>query len=121
MPAMNSSPNASVELAPTLDPSALRWEGHVSNGFGATTGSDLASLTATATELVLSGTIGTYHVPRAAVTKLGRGNMYPWFFAGIRIHHRQAKCPEELQFKPVGEASSRDLLVQLQALGYPAA
>lgn len=118
---MFTTPNVPVEPALHSDPSALRWSGHISNGVGSTTGADLASLTATATELVLSGTLGIYHVPRESVTKLGRGNMYPWFFAGIRIHHHQPKCPEELQFKPVGQVSARDLLAQLRALGYPAA
>lgn len=78
----------------------------------------LASLTATADELVLTGPRGTFRVSRPAVRKLGRGKMYPWFFAAVRIHHDAPNLPRDLQFKPLGLAP-RDVLAQLRALGYP--
>lgn len=78
----------------------------------------MASLTATAQELVLSGTRGTFRVPRSAVTRLGRGKMYPWFFAALRIHHSVAGYPDALQFKPQ-PGHWRDVLARLKSLGYP--
>ena len=103
-----------------MDSSICRWEGHISNGVGATTGTDLAFLSADTNGLVLSGTIGTFTLPRATVVKLGRGKMYPWFFAGISFRHRNPQCPEELQFKPEG-VPTREILSRLRALGYPVA
>lgn len=117
---MNTSPPASAGSSTSLDSSICRWEGHLSNGVGSTTGTDLACLSAEANALVLSGTIGAYTLPRASVVKLGRGKMYPWFFAGISFQHKNPQCPEELQFKPVG-VSSREVLARLRALGYPVA
>lgn len=117
---MNASPHSPVESPTSLDGSISRWEGHISNGVGSTTGTDLAFLSADANELVLSGTIGTFTLPRASVIKLGRGKMYPWFFAGISFRHQEPKCPEELQFKPVG-VPAREILARLRALGYPVA
>ncbi len=91
------------------------------NGLGATYGLPPAAfLAASAEELVVSGPLGTFRLPRAAVIKLGRGGMYPWFFSGIRIHHRDPKCPEELEFKVLG-ARRGDVLAQLRTLGYPVA
>ncbi|HEX2862848.1 MAG TPA: hypothetical protein VHN79_14470 [Lacunisphaera sp.] len=98
-----------------------RWEGHMSNGVGATYGSTpMAFLSATSSELVLTGPLGAFHLPRASVVKLGRGRMYPWFFAGLRIHHRDPKFPEELQFKPLG-VQRREIFAQLRALGFSVA
>jgi hypothetical protein len=88
---------------------------------GATFGVEpMASLAATRDEIVLSGTRGTYRVPRTAVTKIGRGKMYPWFFAGIRIHHTMGTISRELQFKPLG-GDWREVLRGLRDLGYPGA
>lgn len=78
----------------------------------------MATLVATASELVLSGSRGTYRVPRAAVTRIGRGKLYPWFFRAIRIHHNAAQLPRELQFKPL-DSSRDEVKGQLRALGYP--
>lgn len=80
----------------------------------------MAFLSATATELVLTGTRGNFILARTQVVKLGHGRMYPWFFAGIRIHHQVSEYPEELQFKPLG-ARTRDIFAQLRTLGYPVA
>lgn len=78
----------------------------------------LASLTATAELLILHGTRGTFRVPRTAVTKLGRGRMYPWFFKGLRIHHRATGLPRDLQFQPLGK-HWREVQSELKGLGYP--
>lgn len=97
----------------------LKWHGHMADDVGATYGPEpMASLAATADALVLSGTRGTFHIPRAAVTKLGRGKMYPWLFSAVRIRHTVAGFPAGLQFKPLG-VRPRDLLAQLRQLGYP--
>ena len=117
---MNTSPPVPVGSSTSLDGSICRWEGHISNGVGSTTGTDLAFLSADANELVLSGTIGTFNLPRASVVKIGRGKMYPWLFAGISFRHQDPKCPEELQFKPVG-VPAREILARLRTLGYPVA
>jgi hypothetical protein len=78
----------------------------------------LASLVATTNELVLAGSRGTYRIPRAVVTKIGRGQLYPWFFAGLRVHHSAPGLPTELQFKPMG--IHRDEVKRaLHGLGYP--
>lgn len=91
----------------------------MSDGVGSTFGVEpLAHLTADGEHLVLAGTRGNFRIPRAAVTKLGRGGFYPWFFGGIRIHHNLATLPEELVFKPMG-ARERDILAHLAGLGYP--
>jgi hypothetical protein len=98
-----------------------RWEGHMSNGIGATYGTTpMASLSANSSELMLSSPLGTCRLPRASITKVGRGKLYPWFFAGIRIHHRESKLPDELQFKPLG-VTRREILDQLRILGFPVA
>lgn len=118
---MNTSQNTAANAPQIMDATSFRWEGHMSDGVGATYGPEpMAFLSATATELVLSGPRGTFPLARAHVMKLGRGRMYPWFFAGIRIHHKAPKCPEELQFKPMG-AQTRDIFAQLRSLGYPVA
>lgn len=89
------------------------------NGLGATYGlPPMAWLGASSTQLILSGPLGTFNLPVASVVRIGRGRMYPWFFAGIRVHHRDPKCPEELQFKPLG-VSTREVVARLRALGYP--
>ena len=99
----------------------FKWEGHMADDVGATYGHEpMASLTATADLLELSGTRGSFHLPRASVRKLGRGKMYPWLFSAVRIHHTVPGYPADLQFKPLG-SSPRDVLAQLRQLGYPAA
>ena len=88
---------------------------------GATFGPEsMAFLVATADQLILSGSRGTYHLPRTAVVKLGRGNMYPWFFSAVRLHQSIGSFPRELQFKPMG-THWRDVALTLQKLGYPCA
>ena len=117
---MNSSPNNPVSPSTDLAAAHCRWEGSLSNGIGTTSGPPLAVLSADANGLVLSGTLGTFHLARASVVKLGRGMMYPWLFAGIRIQHNAPNSPQILQFKPQG-VSSREILTRLRALGYPVA
>lgn len=89
------------------------------DGVGTTAGSDPgAVLCANADEIWLKGRRGDFHLPKEAVVRIGRGRMYPWFFRGIRIRHNVAGFPTELQFGPfVG--STRDILTQLQSLGFP--
>jgi len=90
----------------------------MSDGVGSTFGPEpLAHLSADASHLVLSGNRGNFRLPRSAVTKLGRGGFYPWFFGGIRIRHSIASFPEELVFKPMG-VRERDILARLRELGY---
>lgn len=117
---MTNLPKIPVESPAKPDAPGFRWEGQISNGLGTTTGNPLATLDADSTELVLAGTIGTFRLARTSVQKIGRGKMYPWIFGGMRFHHNQPGCPDELQFNPVG-ASSRDVISRLQALGYPVA
>ena len=115
--------NATQVPAPTASESVseFKWHGHMADDVGATYGPEpLASLTATTDALVLTGTRGTFRIPRADVRKLGRGKMYPWLFSAIRIHHAVRAIPAELQFKPLG-MRPRDVLTQLRQLGYPAA
>jgi hypothetical protein len=96
-----------------------KWPGHMADDIANTYGPEpLATLTATADELVLSGSRGTFRVPRSAVTRLGRGKMYPWFFSALRIHHSVAGYPDALQFKPQ-PGHWRDVLAWLKALGFP--
>jgi hypothetical protein len=98
-----------------------KWHGHMADDVGATYGHEpMATLTATGDALLLSGTRGTFRIPRAAVTKLGRGNMYPWLFSAVRIHHTVAGYPTNLQFKPLG-MRPRDVRAHLRTLGYPVA
>lgn len=80
----------------------------------------LATLTATADELILSGKRGTFRLPRAAVRKLGRGNFYPWFFSAVRLHHNIPGMSVSLQFKPLG-VTPQEVRARLVALGYPGA
>jgi hypothetical protein len=88
---------------------------------GATYGhAPMATLSATTEMLILTGTRGNFHLPRAAVKKLGRGKMYPWLFSAVRIHHNVASYPTDLQFKPLG-LKPREVLEQLRGLGYPVA
>lgn len=97
----------------------LTWQGHMADNVGATYGPEpLATLVATTAALVLSGTRGTFRLPRTAVRKLGRGKMYPWLFSAVRIHHDMPDYPTELQFKPLG-ARPQAVLAQLRELGYP--
>ena len=97
----------------------IKWPGQMADDVGSTYGPEpFASLTATASQLVLSGTRGTFCIPRSAVTRLGRGGMYPWFFSALRIRHSIAGLPTNLQFKPQ-PGHWRDVLTRLKALGYP--
>lgn len=97
----------------------IKWPGQMADDGTSTFGPEpLASLTATPSELVLSGTRGTFRIPRSAVKRLGRGGMYPWFFSGLRIHHSVEGFPANLQFKPQ-PGRWRDVLTRLKALGYP--
>jgi len=91
----------------------------MSDGVGATSGiNPCAVLSANADEIWLVGTRGDFRIQRSAVVKIGHGQFYPWFFQGVRIRHRIAGIPPDLQFKPIlGRA--RDILAQLKALGFP--
>lgn len=80
----------------------------------------LATLMVTAEGLSLTSTRGNFRLPKSAITKLGKGKFYPWFFSAVRIHHTIANFPRDLQFKPFG-LKPRDLLEQLRTLGYPVA
>lgn len=85
---------------------------------GATYGHQpLAYLSATAEELILSGNRGTFRFSRAAVRKIRRGLMYPWFFRAVRIEHAVTGYPSELQFKPL-DATPREVRDRLRQLGY---
>ena len=97
----------------------IKWPGQMADDVASTYGPEpLASLTATAHELVLSSTRGTFRVPHAAVKRLGRGNLYPWFFSALRIHHTVSGFPKSLQFKPQ-PGNWREVLARLKAMGYP--
>ncbi len=90
----------------------------MADDIAATDGPDpLATLTATADELVVIGTRGTFRLPRTSVTALGRGNFYPWFCGAVRIHHTIAGYPSSLQFKPL-QAKPREVIDALRTLGY---
>ena len=105
----------------SLESSAQRWEGHMSDDIAATYGPEpLAFLRATPDEIVISGTRGTYSLPRTSVTKIGRGKMYPWFFTGVRIVHSVGSYPKNLQFKPLG-GPWQEILQALRQQGYPTA
>jgi hypothetical protein len=115
MDTSTSTPGSS----PQADGANHRWEGHMSNGLGATYGlNPMAFLSADAGQIVLSGSLGTFAIPRASVVKIGRGGLYPWFFAALRLRHNKAGIPEELQFKPVG-VSPAEVRARLKSLGYP--
>lgn len=106
--------NVPTQAAPE---SPLTWEGHMCDDVGATGGvKPLAALSATRNELVVSGTRGTHRIPASAVTRIGRGGVYPWLFRAIRIHHNQPGCPD-LQFKPTA-AKVPEVLAALERLGY---
>lgn len=91
----------------------------MSDDVGATYGvKPMAYLSASPDEIVISGTRGTHRLPRAAITKIGRGKLYPWFFAGIRIRHTLTAVPSELQFKPM-DVERVEVLGALRSLGYP--
>lgn len=98
-----------------------KWEGHMADDVSATGGPEpMALLVATSGTLVLVSTRGNFRLPRNAVTKLGRGNFYPWLFSAVRIHHTVAGAPKELQFKPLN-CRPADVIGALRALGYPVA
>lgn len=115
-------PQSNAAPSPEIQADAVcRWDGHMSDGIGHTYGlTPMASLSANADELLLSGSRGTFRISRSLVTKLGRGKFYPWFFGAVRIHHDIPGYPDELQFKPTG-ASLSEVRSRLQALGYPSA
>lgn len=99
---------------------SVQWEGEIYDGVRSTYGSTpTAFLRATADELFLSGHRGEFHLPRAQVWKIARGEFYPWLFCAVQIHHGIAAYPNELQFKPA-HATPHDVLARLHALGYPA-
>jgi hypothetical protein len=91
----------------------------MSDDVGATFGPEpMAFLSVTTDEIVVSGNRGTYQIPRTSVTTISRGNMYPWFFGGVRIHHTIKRYPKDLQFKPLA-VDRRDVLRCLREHGYP--
>jgi len=112
----------STDLTSTpINASEFNWAGHMADDVANTYGPEpMATLTATATELVLSGSRGTFRVPRSGVIRLGRGKLYPWFFSAIRIHHTITNIPRDLQFKPLG-LKPGNVLKELSILGYPLA
>ena len=115
---MNTLQNRSAEFLQPAAPGEFRWPGHMADDVASTYGPEpLASLTATADALVLDGTRGTYRMARSAVIKLGRAKMYPWLFKGLRIHHRAAGLPKDLQFQPIN-VHWREVQEQLKSLGY---
>lgn len=92
----------------------------MANDVGNTVGPEPAAvLSANADELWLKGTLGDFHIPRNAVTKIRRGGMYPWVFMCVWIRHAIPNYPSHLQFKALGVRSS-DIIAQIKALGYPA-
>lgn len=92
----------------------------MANVVGNTVGHEpCAVLSANADEIWLKGTLGDFHIPRSAVTKIGRGGMYPWLFMCVRIHHNIPNLPWLLQFKPMKGAKTRDIVARLKLLGYP--
>lgn len=94
------------------------WPGHLADDIAATDGPDpLANLAATADALNLISTRGNFRLPRSAVTKVGRGTFYPWFFGAVRIHHTVTGYPRNLQFKPLREKPAT-VRATLRALGY---
>jgi hypothetical protein len=96
-----------------------KWDGHMSDGVGATSGvQPLAFLAATRDELLLCGNRGTFRFPITAVRRVGHGRLYPWLFRAIRIHHSVPGYPAELQFKPM-HARVPDVLARLEQLGFP--
>lgn len=105
----------------TASPGGRNWAGHIADDVAATDGPEpMALLLATSEQLQLTSTRGNFKLPRAAVTKLGRGKFYPWFFAAVRIHHNLPQVPQNLQFKPL-RAKPAEVLAELRALGYPVA
>ncbi len=110
---------SSVLTTPEAANGSIQWRGQMSNDVGTTAGAKAyAILTASPEALELTGTLGTYRVPRSAVVRFYRGQLYPWFFRGFRIDHRAPDLPKNLQFCPT-EARTRELLSKLKALGYP--
>lgn len=92
----------------------------MSDGSTATHGhAALATLTASANELIVSGQLGTFRIPRAAVTRIGRGKWYPWLFAGIVIYHKVPGCASALPSSAIGTLA-RGLRQKLADFGYPA-
>lgn len=114
---MNSVNSYSTTAA--LEGADAKWEGHMADNVGATYGhAPMAFLAANAETLLLSGNRGTFRIARSDVVRIGRGGFYPWFFRAVRIRHRVASFPDELQFKPL-DAQLADVLAKLKALGYP--
>lgn len=105
--------------AASITEAVSKWEGHMADDVAATDGPEpMALLLATNDYLHLTSMRGNFKLPRAAVTKIGRGKFYPWFFAAVRIHHTVPGFPRDLQFKPLC-AKPAEVLTQLRALGYP--
>lgn len=117
---MNVAPSHPCPVGPNLESTApLTWTGHLADDVAATVGPEpLASLVATADHLTVTSTRGNFRLPRAAITRLGRGNFYPSFFSAVRIHPSVAGYPHCRQFKPLGP-KPRELLARLRELGYP--
>jgi hypothetical protein len=112
-------PNLLKQFTVVAEDGNLSWAGHMADDVSATDGPQpMAKLSATAEALELRSTRGNFHVPRSAITKLGRGKFYPWFFAAIRIHHSASGVPRNLQFKPL-DLKPREVLEKLRGLGYP--
>ncbi|PTX96637.1 hypothetical protein [Opitutus sp. ER46] len=117
MPSLENS--SDIASAQEISHATCRWVGHMADDVGATYGTTpLAVLTATPDELVLSGTRGTFRLPRAHVRKVGRGGFYPWLFAAVRLHHDLPGLPEILQFKSRA-ARPAEVRAALARLGYP--
>jgi hypothetical protein len=94
------------------------WTGHMADDARATYGREpAATLSATTEELIVYGPLGNFRIPHSAVTKVGLGNLYPWLFAAVRIHHKLSGYPANLQFKPSSERA-RAVRAQLRSLGY---
>lgn len=98
--------------------SADSWPGHMADLVGATYGpTPMASMTVTADELLVKGTLGTFRLDKGSVRKVGSGRMYPWFFRAVRIRGTCGNQDVDIQFKPLS-VTHRAILQRLRALGY---
>lgn len=99
--------------------SGTKWEGHMADDVSNTGGPDpMALLIATSEALLLRSTRGNFRLPRTGISRLGRGNLYPWLFSAMRIHHTIPGVPRELQFKPLNK-HWKAVQAELKSLGYP--
>ena len=100
------------------DSPTTQWPGQVRVGWLSTKGFFANEmLTVSEAQLCITSRLGYFCFSPQTVERIERAGFIPWFWTGIRIHHRVSGYPRRLGFWP-RKVSTRVLLQELARRGY---